>query len=319
MKFINIFFILTNFLYCQSEFTNIEEALKTPDKVTRLNLQWIKSIDKIPKEVYSFKNLKDLQFAVNPNLRNNLDGLGRLTNLEKLTISTTNTTMIPDSIKYLKNLKFLSIIQNGITKIPECICELQNLESLYLYSNLIEEIPDCIKKMKKLENLLLHGNRMSDESIMAFRSYMPNLNYDNLISSTEMKDLTLEEKFSIDEKFHLIIKGIEGEKGLANFSKNGSIVTGRIIQRLENVELELGEYYVFKMDDILEFNYKEQNFKSNLLIIRNLYKQQPLRKRANKVSVAIAIIKDKSILNSNNFDVEKIIFAGIGSATQINK
>ncbi|WP_047790657.1 leucine-rich repeat domain-containing protein [Tenacibaculum mesophilum] len=154
-------------------FEDIDKAIQTPDSVRILNLQW-KKIDKIPKEVFLFKNLTVLQFAVNPNLKNNLQGLGKLTSLKKLVLSSTNTTTIPHSIGNLKKLEFLDIVQNEIEELPEEICELTNLETLYLYSNKLKRIPKCFKKLKKLKTILLYRNPLSQKEKLQLKKSLPN-------------------------------------------------------------------------------------------------------------------------------------------------
>ena len=322
MKITIIILFITNFIYGQIEFKDIETALKTPEKVTRLNLQWIKSIDRIPKEVFLFKNLKELQFAVNPNLKNNLDGLGKLTQLEKLVISTSNTTIIPDSIKYLKELKSLAIQHNGITEIPECICELKKLEYLYLNSNLIEKIPDCLRSLKNIEYLDLSGNRLSDNKIIELGSYLPALkiNY-SVFENSRIQNLRDNIEFKVNKgKYYLKISAIKNEVSLNNYSPNTNSVIGEIIKSIDGCSnYGNNDCFILKMNREIVLSFKSKNYHTKYIVVRGLYKEQPIRRYANKTTASIAFIIDETLLKDKDLNIDKVIFSGIANVTEIIK
>lgn len=154
-------------------FTSLEEALKTPELVIKLDLtmnlkqlrspvldgSYAEEIDKstfheFPTEVLSFPNLEWLV-------------------LDKHKIPT-----LPKSLNRLKKLKFISIEQNGISQIeqgfqpeslvqlriqknnisvlPESVCSINSLEVLDIGLNPLKELPISIGNLKNLKTLNLN-------------------------------------------------------------------------------------------------------------------------------------------------------------------
>lgn len=116
-------------------YTNLEEALKEPEKVYNLDLSK-KKIQDFPMEVLKFTNLRSLKLY-----KNRIDS-------------------IPDEISQLKNLRELNVGLNDLTKFNKAICELTNLEKLVLNQNEIEEIPVEIKNLTKLVHLDMWDNNL---------------------------------------------------------------------------------------------------------------------------------------------------------------
>jgi len=120
----------SNFIY-----TNLEQALKEPDKVYHLDLSK-KKLQDFPMEVLKFTNLRSLKLY-----KNKIDS-------------------IPNEISQLKNLRELNVGLNDLTKFNVNICQLTNLEKLVLNQNEIEEIPAEIKNLKKLVHLDMWDNNL---------------------------------------------------------------------------------------------------------------------------------------------------------------
>lgn len=118
------------------EYTSLEEALKEPEKVIKLNLRKAK-LDVFPKEILKLKNLQELDLSKN------------------------RLTTIPDSIIKLKNLEKLDLSRNSFTIFPKAVCKLSNLRHLVLFENKIVEIPKEIEGMKSLFILDMWGNELS--------------------------------------------------------------------------------------------------------------------------------------------------------------
>lgn len=118
-------------------YTSLEEALKNPDKVYRLNLRK-KKLRGIPEDIFKFKNLQEL-------------------NLNKNKIDS-----IPDGISKLKNLQLLDLSKNKLKKINPALCELFNLEHLILNRNYIVTLPPEIGKLKNLKYLDMWENMLED-------------------------------------------------------------------------------------------------------------------------------------------------------------
>ncbi|PKP36096.1 MAG: hypothetical protein CVT98_09180 [Bacteroidetes bacterium HGW-Bacteroidetes-15] len=119
------------------EYTSLEEALKNPKDVYKLNLKRKKIID-LPKEIYQLSNLQILI------LRNN------------------KITDIPISINKLVNLQYLDLSRNKIKEVPAEMFDLINLKSLSLSQNEIEFLPKEISKLENLEYLDLWGNQICE-------------------------------------------------------------------------------------------------------------------------------------------------------------
>ncbi|KAL0729078.1 hypothetical protein Bca4012_025171 [Brassica carinata] len=69
-------------------------------------------------------------------------GIGMLTSLEELDLSSTSLQSLPSSIRYLKNLQNLSLMHcASLSKIPDTINELRSLKKLFIYGSAGEELP----------------------------------------------------------------------------------------------------------------------------------------------------------------------------------
>lgn len=144
----------------EKEYTNINEALKNPERVYKLNLSNQKM------------GLKNEQWKL-------------FVNLEYLNLKNDQLKEIPKEISTLKRLKILDLSGNDFNKLPNEFSNLYNLEELYLNDekNLklfetlkilaklpklkslhlendnLEELPDEIKNLKSLEKLYLNENK----------------------------------------------------------------------------------------------------------------------------------------------------------------
>lgn len=171
------------------EFTNLEDALKNPEKVYRLNLSnqkikfpadsvWSKfsnleylslkndHLKEIPVGIGNLKNLKTLDlsgndFKVLPNSFSNL------TNLRELYLNDEKKMDVNQSLIVLKDLPRLSILHlenDNLKSIPSNIFLMRNLEALYLNDNRISSIPQELKKLDNLKYLDLHQKKLKPAS-----------------------------------------------------------------------------------------------------------------------------------------------------------
>lgn len=126
-------------------YTNMEEALKNPEKVESLALIGQK-LKKLPKDIVKLKNLKYLDIS-----RNQITALpaelGQLTKLEELNASMNKIEEIHDSVFTLKRLIVLKLRRNKLGRLPASIGNLNRLELLDLNNNplwlLPRELKDC--------------------------------------------------------------------------------------------------------------------------------------------------------------------------------
>lgn len=110
--FISIFFLASSFNkpldLCPDlqSYTNLEEALKEPDNVLKLDLSMLK-LTSVPKEIGKFPNLECLDLSFN-----------RISDL-------------PPEIVNLKKLKYLDLTgTNYMAKLPEVLKQLPSLQVL---------------------------------------------------------------------------------------------------------------------------------------------------------------------------------------------
>jgi Leucine-rich repeat (LRR) protein len=163
------------------EYTTLEEALKEPEKVFRLNLQnqslhhleeFAKfknlqylnlrntHLSSVPQEIITLQNLKVLDLGDNEIslLPKNFDALKNLT---ELYLDKEKNLKLEEDLEILsrmKNLKILHLENNGISTLPKNISKLQKIEALYLGDNQLQTIPVEIKELKKLKFLDVHHN-----------------------------------------------------------------------------------------------------------------------------------------------------------------
>ncbi len=116
-------------------YTDLQEALKEPEKVYNLDLSK-KKLNEFPMDILKFTNLRSLKLY-----KNRIDS-------------------IPNEISQLKNLRELNVGLNDLTKFNKAICELTNLEKLVLNQNEIEEVPVEIKNLSKLVHLDMWDNNL---------------------------------------------------------------------------------------------------------------------------------------------------------------
>lgn len=168
----------------QKEYYSIEEALKSPNSVVRLNLNESKL--ELPEGVFrNFKNLEYLSLK-NDHLKvfpaeiveldklkildisgNDFDVLPlnffKLKNLEELYLNDENYLNLEASLERLKKLpklKSLHLENDKLEVLPSNISDILTLESLYLNGNLFKKVPSVIQEMKQLKYLEIHHNKI---------------------------------------------------------------------------------------------------------------------------------------------------------------
>lgn len=152
-------------------FTTLQEALKNPDAVVKLELR--KQKFKIfPKEIYQFKNLQYLDLSKN-NIKSIPDSIEVLSNLQYLSFSKNVLIEVSPNIGKLLNLKYLNLNQNDIEVIPVQIGNLEKLEVLDLWSNNFSEYPSSMASLKSLKVLDLRNILINDERQNHIKRMLP--------------------------------------------------------------------------------------------------------------------------------------------------
>ena len=132
-------------------FTNIEEALKSPQDVFQLELINM-NLETVPKEVFLFPNLKELILAGN------------------------NLSALPEEISKLSNLEFLDLYSNRFIKFPDVICRLPSLQKLNIGFNYLKKLPPCISELKLVHSLHLGVNYLGESTELFLPPYLDSLN-----------------------------------------------------------------------------------------------------------------------------------------------
>ena len=170
MKFKTIYFFKINFLlllvFCSSKvfsqsvlldsltldtmraYTSLEEALKNPEKVIKLELRR-KKLKSFPMEILKFPNLQYLDLTKN-NIKELPIEISQLQNLQYFSISKNVLEEFPPQIGDLVNLFYLNANQNELTSIPPAVGKLTKLKNFDLWSNNIENFPEELKNLKSL-------------------------------------------------------------------------------------------------------------------------------------------------------------------------
>lgn len=150
-------------------YTSLEEALKEPGKVQKLDLTKNK-LNVFPKEIFAFTNLRELYLG-----KNKIDSIpariDQLTRLEVLDVSRNKLKEIPVEVFACAHLKKLILNQNLIQAIPEEIGRLQELEYLDMWSNELETIPRAITKCKKLKEVDLRVINFSNAEYLRIQQF----------------------------------------------------------------------------------------------------------------------------------------------------
>ncbi len=170
------------------EYTSLDEALKNPEIVYRLNLSnknsmmqnvnWAKfenlqylslkndHLKEIPGEIAFLRNLKVLDLSGN-DFKILPKSLSNLTKLEELFLNDEKHFKVATAIRTLSllpSLKILHLENDHLKRLPKNIGSLAHLEMLYLNENDFNSVPAEIKGLRNLKYLYIRDNRISPDS-----------------------------------------------------------------------------------------------------------------------------------------------------------
>jgi Leucine-rich repeat (LRR) protein len=165
--------VLLDSLYLDTmvAFTSIQEAMKNPESVIKLELRR-KGLKTFPKEILQMKNLQYLDLSKNKLLELPPE-IGELTNLQVLILSKNKITSLPTQIGMLQNLEILNINQNDLVALPPQLGNLRNLRNLDLWSNEIGVFPEELKYLKNLNVMDLRVVLIPDAEQERLRRLLP--------------------------------------------------------------------------------------------------------------------------------------------------
>lgn len=153
------------------EYTDLQEALKTPDSVVKLVLRK-KKLKEFPKEIFKFKNLQYLDLSKN-SIKELPDSMIKINKLQYLIISKCDLESLPINFGDLKSLKYLNLNQNEIYKLPYSFGKLSKLEFADLWSNNLDYFPESIKNLTQLKWMDLRNILIPQEQQNNLQAMLP--------------------------------------------------------------------------------------------------------------------------------------------------
>jgi Leucine-rich repeat (LRR) protein len=153
-------------------FTSLEEALKNPEQVIKLELRK-KKYKAFPPEIFKFKNLQYLDLNKN-NIKEIPPEINQLTSLQYLSIARNNLLELPNEIGALTNLYYLNLNQNDLEALSPTIGNLEKLRNFDLWSNNLSRFPEEMKNMKDLRLLDLRVIMIPDAEQTRIQGLLPN-------------------------------------------------------------------------------------------------------------------------------------------------
>lgn len=188
-------------LKAKKEFTDINEALKTPKDVYRLNIAH-KPFN--PKRLYEFQNLQELDISGTEVVK--LTYIAQLKNLQQLHADECAITSLV-GIDELTGMEMISLAANNIEDL-EPLTHLVYLKKLYLNSNQISDI-NALNNMMYMEDLNLSHNVLTSIFPIGNMSRLKILN----LAYNQITDISILSKLKELKELHL-----EGNQDIKSFT-----------------------------------------------------------------------------------------------------
>ncbi len=148
-------------------FTSLDEALRQPDSVVKLDLSG-QDLDALPAAVLELRELRLL--LLNNNRLTSLPAdLGRLAKLSELELNHNAFTTFPRPLLDLTALNELELSGNRLDALPADLDRLAGLTELELLDNQITDLPPALGRLAHLEELKLDRNRLATLPPWIFR------------------------------------------------------------------------------------------------------------------------------------------------------
>lgn len=139
-------------------FQDVEEALRNPEQVIRLLVYRHQDASALAR-VAELRNLQSLSISL-ADVSLLLPRLSELKDLQTLYLQACDIPTFPESLLELPNLRSLSIGNSSLSNLPEEIGRLGKLEELRFAQNRLRQIPTSIGQLALLETLGLFSNRI---------------------------------------------------------------------------------------------------------------------------------------------------------------
>lgn len=151
--------------------TDLEEAMKTPRAIIRLNLSKSK-LKSIPPQVFELYNLEELDLSKNQ-IKTIPPDIAKLKKLRVLNVGKNKLEDLPREIGSLKLLEKLDASRNNLFNLPKEIGGCESLEYLTLWDNNITSLPETLKKVAPLKEIDLRNIVISDPAQSLIRDMLP--------------------------------------------------------------------------------------------------------------------------------------------------
>ena len=139
-------------------YDSFEEAFKTPEKVTVLNVSKQK-LTQLPTNIDQLTNLRKLVLSENK-IKVLPASIVKLKKLQRLEIAKNKLKKLPVGFEQLQSLRYLDLAKNKFRHIPEAVFQLKQLETFYFFGNKERTIDPAITQMQQLKVLRLGDNRI---------------------------------------------------------------------------------------------------------------------------------------------------------------
>jgi len=150
---------LTSLELCDNRLKDIPAELAKIDTLTFLNLQANRLEGPLNENIINCTSLTSLGFHGN-SITKLPDSLGKLINLQTLTLSCNELESIPDTIGNLTNLTELSLSSNHLKTIPSSIGQLTKLTSCVLDHNDLSSLPPEMGNLVNLPDFFCFSNHI---------------------------------------------------------------------------------------------------------------------------------------------------------------
>jgi len=164
-------------------YMDLQEALKNPDRVYRINLI-AQNLSQFPPELKSFPNLTNLDLYQN-RIRAIPSWISEIKNLKNLDLSFNLIDTLPTALFQLSKLTKLDLKYNHLNNLSLGFGKLANLRDLDLSSNALDRLPDDFGELKKLTFLAIEkdGFKEAPKVIFSIKSLQTLHLYSNDISN----------------------------------------------------------------------------------------------------------------------------------------
>ena len=157
----------------RGSFHSIEEALKSPEKLTELHLYESYHDKTLPSAIGLFVNMEILNLLGN-SIETLPPEIGQLKKLRILIINETNLNKLPPEIGQLTSLENLNLSLNKLKSLPPEIGKLENLKKIFIAEG-ITKVPDEIKNCKNLVEINLFGTDLTEKECDKLREFFPDV------------------------------------------------------------------------------------------------------------------------------------------------